>query len=148
MNVSRAVLMIALCSPLIAFSGEMTESPTSLTSISKSMPALAGAVSAGVDKACVPTHLTLTGPAAKGDRLYVSALVSEFTTELRKSAKGNAKLSRVQAHEVQTLLNYAMQAQKDATGFPPEALRNFESRTGLSIQADLVCMTRESITGK
>lgn len=148
MNLFRAVLMISLCSPLIAFSAEMTESPSSLTSISKSMPALAGAVISGVDKACVPTHLTLTGPAAKGDRLYVSALVSEFTTELRKSAKGNAKLSKVQAHEIQTLLNYATQAQKTATGFPAEALHNFEARTGLTIQADLVCLTRETITGK
>jgi len=132
----------------MSFAADMTESPISLNSVSKSMPALAGAISSGVDKACVPTHLTLTGPSAKGDRLYVSALVSEFTKELRKSAKGNAKLSKAQAHEIQSILNYAMQAQTNAAGFPPEALRNFEARTGLSIQADLVCMTRESITGK
>ena len=56
MNMSLAVLMIAICSPLMSFAADMTESPISLNSVSKSMPALAGAISSGVDKACVPTH--------------------------------------------------------------------------------------------
>lgn len=121
-------------------------SPVSLASISKSMPALVAAVSSGSDRACVPTHLTLSGKAINGDRLFVSALVPQFASELRKSAKGSAKLTREQTSELARMVKYAERAQSSAEGFPLEFIERFTARTGLALRADILCLSRESLS--
>jgi hypothetical protein len=110
------------------------------------MPALTAAVSAGAEKACVPTHLTISGSAIGGTRLFVSALVGQFSAEVRKSARSGARLTREQAHEIQRLVSYAEQSQKNALGFPPEALERFSSASGLKVQANMVCLSMETAT--
>jgi hypothetical protein len=118
------------------------------TSIAKVLPALSASLGSGVDKSCSPTHLTVVGKAKDGSRLYVSALVPQFAAELRKSAKGSAKLTRDQAHEIQRLVDYATQAQKNATGLPQEAIDQIASNTGMKIQATMICLSREQVSSK
>lgn len=120
----------------------------SLARLDTSMPALIAAMSSGSEKACVPTHLTVTGPVVDGSRIFVSALVSEFTSELRKSAKGKVKLTRAQAGEMQRLVNYATAAQNSAEGLPKEALEQIARSTGFFVKASLVCLSTESISSK
>lgn len=151
MTYARKALIFALFAPLASMAADSdarTESHVSLTSVSKSMPALTAAVSAGAEKACVPTHLTISGSAVGGTRLYVSALVGQFSSEVRKSARAGARLTREQAHEIQRLVSYAEQAQKNALGFPPEALERFSAASGLKVQANLVCLSMETASAR
>ena len=142
-----AILFAALSTGLCAAEINLSESNTQ-GSIAKAAPALVSALSDGTDKACIPTHLTLSGKAKDGSRLYVSALVLDFASELRKSAKGSAKMTPAQSHEVQRVLDYAMSAQKNAQGFPLEILERAERESGLKINATLICMTREIVGSK
>ena len=121
-----------------------SEASSSLASVSKSLPVLVAAVSAGSDKACLPTHLTVSGKAQDGSRLYVSALVPEFASQLRKSARGSAKLTREQARDIQRLIDYATQAQKTGDGLSQAAVESLSQSSGLSLQANMICLQRET----
>lgn len=147
----RAACALLAAAPIFCFAaittaGSESDSPAPApTSFTKALPVLANAVGSGVDKACSPTHLTVTGKASNGSRLYVSALVPQFAAELRKSAKGSAKLTREQSREMQRLIDYATQAQKTGAGLPQEALDQIAANTGMSVQATMVCLSREQI---
>ena len=145
-SVSLFIFLALLNIASYAMSAEinLSESNTQ-SSVAKSAPVLIEAISDGSNKSCVPTHLTLLGPQKNGSRLYVSSLLNDFPAQLRQTAKGPNKLTPNQIHEVQNILNYALESQKNALGFPAETLVNFEAKTGLKINATLICMSREVI---
>lgn len=124
------------------------QSGPALGAAAQALPALLATLSSGVEKACAPTHLTVSGPAVDGSRLYVSAPVADFPAELRKSAKGKVKLNRNQAHEMQRLMNYATAAQKSGQGFPRDAIEQIAQTSGLAISASMVCLTSESLSSR
>lgn len=147
----RCACALLAAAPLLSFAAitshgaEADASLNAPTSVSMALPALANAVGSGAEKACSPTHLTVTGKARDGSRLFVSALVPQFAAQLRKSAKGSAKLTREQSHEMQRLVDYATQAQKTGAGLPQEALDQIGAHTGMRVQATMLCLSREQI---
>lgn len=144
----RAACALA-AAPMICFSAittansEPDSSPAPPTSLSKALPALATVVGSGSERACSPTHLTVTGKAADGSRVYASALVSELASALRKNSKGRSSLTRQQAREIQRLIDYAIEAQRTGAGLPQEALDQIAASTGMRIQATMVCLSIE-----
>jgi hypothetical protein len=136
-----AVLALASCAAVAA------PSPA-VPGAEQAAPALLAAVAAGAEKACAPMALTLSGSGVGGHRLFVSASVANFLPELRKTAKGPAKLSKAQSSELARVLDYAKAAQSGSASFPREALDRFASKTGLSLQAETLCVSRETISSR
>jgi hypothetical protein len=114
---------------------------------SRGLQALSHALDAGAERACAPVAYTLSGPVRHGSRLFVSAPADEFLAQLRVAAKGPNKLSKVQASELDRVLRYGRQARASGSGFPAEALERFSEQTGLSLRADMLCLSREILSG-
>lgn len=130
----------------VASTNSESEASTSLTSVEKTAQTLIRAVSSGAEKSCAPTHLTVSGNASDGTRLYVSSLVNQFSADLRRSARGSAKLTKVQAREMQRLVDYATSSQKTGDNFPHDAIEQIAALSGLKIQASMLCLSRESFS--
>lgn len=151
MNPTRTLFLCA-CAFASAISMAQTISDTpsgpAFGAAAQTLPALLANLSSGSEKSCAPTHLTVTGPVIGGSRLYVSAPVAEFTSELRKSAKGKTKLSRKQAQEMQRLMNYSTAAQKSGQGLSSDAVDQIAEASGFKISASMICLTSESLTSR
>lgn len=143
---SFSLALAAACLAPAASFAVPPPSSAGMASFVSAAPPLVAAVASGSSKACAPVILTLSGNVASGSRIFVSAPVSEFSAELRKAARGKAKLSQKQSRRLQEVLDNAVSAQSSGYGFPAEALAQFSSDTGLLIEAEMLCASRETMS--
>lgn len=101
------------------------------------------AIIAGQEKACAPTHLTVSGPTASGKRFYASAPLADFARAARDSSRSGAKLSQQQARSIDRLGKLSLESVRTGRGFSQALLDNAARETGLSVEAQVLCLSSE-----
>lgn len=149
MNIAFSPSVFAASLLLASFSAFAQTADAPKDPYSESAPALVRSIAAGSERACSPVYLTVSGPEVNGSRFYVSAPLAKFSSLVRESSsKRGQKLSKAQARAIDHLINLAQAAKRDGMGFSADTIRSALAGTGLSGEAQMLCVSVERVSAE